>query len=62
MTIQTQTYPVSENVFRQVYDSPVCTASKCGTLFENLRSFKCYNWAYAMPALLKVLEQMEVAA
>jgi hypothetical protein len=33
----------------------------CKTPFENLRSFKCHNWAYAMPALLKVLEQMQVA-
>lgn len=32
---------------------------QCGTPFENLRSFKCHNWAYAMPALLKVLQQME---
>lgn len=31
----------------------------CKTPFENLRSFKCHNWAYAMPALLKVLEQIE---
>ena len=35
---------------------------KCKTPFTDLRSFKCHNWAYAMPALLKVLEQMEVAA
>jgi hypothetical protein len=32
---------------------------KCKTPFENLRSFKCHNWAYAMPALLRVLEQIE---
>jgi hypothetical protein len=31
----------------------------CKTPFENLRSFKCHNWAYAMPALLKVLERIE---
>ena len=35
--------------------------SNCKTPFENLRSFKCHNWAYAKPALLKVLEQMKVA-
>jgi hypothetical protein len=35
---------------------------QCKTPFENLRSFKCHNWAYAMPALLKVLDQMKVAA
>ena len=34
---------------------------KCKTAIDNIRSFKCHNWAYAMPALLKVLEQMEVA-
>jgi hypothetical protein len=33
----------------------------CKTPFDNLRSFKCHNWAYAMPALLKVLQQMETA-
>jgi hypothetical protein len=31
---------------------------QCGTEFEALRSFKCHNWAYAMPALLKVLQTM----
>jgi|GEM_PF-749087 hypothetical protein len=31
----------------------------CGTIFENLRSFKCHNWAYARPALIKVIEAME---
>jgi hypothetical protein len=150
MTIQTQTHPVSDNVFRQVYDSPAslpgryrwltsdedvrkieellgmppktigaplwvsgdrkrCTKCRrainwldivgsaldqvhgremiarvilgeqkyvnteapraieklhcihCKTPFVDLRSFKCHNWAYAMPALLKVLHQMEVA-
>jgi hypothetical protein len=148
MTIQTQTHPVSDDVFRQVYDSPAalpgrykwltndadvrkieellgmpaktigaplwvsgdrkrCTKCRreinwldivglaldqvhsreviarvilgeqkfvnteapraiaglhcfqCKTPFENLRSFKCHNWAYAMPALLKVLQVME---
>jgi hypothetical protein len=34
---------------------------QCGTAFEELRSFKCHNWAYAMPALLKVLQAMEQA-
>jgi hypothetical protein len=33
----------------------------CGASFEGLRSFKCHNWAYAMPALLKVIEHMERA-
>lgn len=32
---------------------------KCKTAIENLRSFKCHNWAYAKPALLKVLQEME---
>ncbi len=31
----------------------------CGTPFEGLRSFKCHNWAYAMPALLEVISEME---
>lgn len=35
---------------------------QCGTPFENLRSFKCHNWAYAMPALLRVLQQMEMTS
>ena len=30
---------------------------KCKTPIRDLRSFKCHNWAYAKPALLKVLEQ-----
>lgn len=34
---------------------------QCGTPFENLRSFKCHNWAYAMPALLRVLQAMQAA-
>jgi hypothetical protein len=33
--------------------------SNCGTAFEGLRSFKCHNWAYAKPALLAVLQEME---
>ena len=35
--------------------------ANCQTPFENLRSFKCHNWAYAMPALLKVIEEMDQA-
>lgn len=31
----------------------------CGTAFESLRSFKCHNWAYAVEALLDVLQRME---
>jgi hypothetical protein len=31
----------------------------CNTPLENLRSFKCHNWAYAKEALLKVLEEIE---
>ncbi|HEX8078604.1 MAG TPA: hypothetical protein VF557_00190 [Jatrophihabitans sp.] len=31
----------------------------CGASFEGLRSFKCHNWAYAKPALLDVIQQME---
>ena len=34
---------------------------ECGTAIEDLRSFKCHNWAYAMPALLKVIEEMDQA-
>jgi hypothetical protein len=30
----------------------------CGTSFENLRSFKCHNWAYAKPAILRVIKTM----
>jgi hypothetical protein len=32
---------------------------KCGR--EDLRSFKCHNWAYARPELLRTLEQMKKA-
>lgn len=35
--------------------------SNCGTAFVNLRSFKCHNWAYAMPALMEVIREMERA-
>jgi hypothetical protein len=31
----------------------------CQTPFEDLRSFKCHNWAYAKEALLRILQQME---
>lgn len=34
---------------------------KCKTAIDNLRSFKCHNWAYARGSLAKVLEQMEAA-
>ena len=34
---------------------------RCQTEIDFLRSFKCHNWAYAKPALLKVLEQMRAA-
>ncbi len=32
---------------------------QCKTSIDNLRSFKCHNWAYAMPAMLKVLQHMK---
>jgi hypothetical protein len=32
---------------------------QCGTAFENLRSFKCHNWAYAKPALANVILTMQ---
>jgi hypothetical protein len=31
---------------------------KCKEPIRDLRSFKCHNWAYAKPALLKVLERV----
>ena len=31
---------------------------QCRTPIDNLRSFKCHNWAYAKPALLNVLQRM----
>lgn len=31
----------------------------CKTPIRNLRSFKCHNWAYAKPALLRVLQHMK---
>ena len=30
---------------------------QCNSPIRDLRSFKCHNWAYAKPALLKVIEQ-----
>lgn len=35
---------------------------KCKTAIDNLRSFKCHNWAYAMPQLEKVIEKMQANA
>lgn len=32
---------------------------QCKTPIRDLRSFKCHNWAYARPALLKVLERVK---
>ena len=32
---------------------------ECKTPIRNLRSFKCHNWAYAKPALLEVLQEMQ---
>lgn len=32
----------------------------CGTSIDNLRSFKCHNWAYAIGKLKEVVEQMAV--
>ncbi|MBC7900713.1 MAG: hypothetical protein H7070_11750 [Saprospiraceae bacterium] len=34
---------------------------QCKAAINNLRSFKCHNWAYAMPAMLKVLQHMNKA-
>jgi len=31
---------------------------QCGQRIPDLRSFKCHNWAYARPALLKVIQEM----
>lgn len=35
--------------------------SNCQTEIRGIRSFKCHNWAYAKPALLEVLEQIQTA-
>jgi hypothetical protein len=32
---------------------------KCKSVVDNIRSFKCHNWAYAKPALLEVLRRLE---
>ena len=32
---------------------------KCKAAIDNIRSFKCHNWAYAKPALLEVLERLK---
>jgi hypothetical protein len=34
--------------------------AQCKSPINNLRSFKCHNWAYAKPALLEVLQAMEI--
>jgi hypothetical protein len=34
----------------------------CKTEIRNIRSFKCHNWAYAKPALLEVLQEMNKKA
>jgi hypothetical protein len=34
---------------------------QCKAPFIDLRSFKCHNWAYAAPALERVLEQVRAA-
>jgi hypothetical protein len=33
--------------------------ANCQTAINNIRSFKCHNWAYAMPALLEVIDEMQ---
>jgi len=33
--------------------------AQCKTAIDNLRSFKCHNWAYARNDLLEVLQSME---
>lgn len=32
---------------------------QCQAPIDSLRSFKCHNWAYAAPALLKVMQAMD---
>jgi hypothetical protein len=34
--------------------------AQCKNAIDNLRSFKCHNWAYAKPQLLEVLRVMEI--
>jgi hypothetical protein len=36
--------------------------ASCNAAIGGIRSFKCHNWAYARPALLDMLQRMEVAA
>jgi hypothetical protein len=36
--------------------------AQCKSAIENLWSFKCHNWAYAKPALLEVLQAMEIGS
>lgn len=31
---------------------------QCKATIDNIRSFKCHNWAYAIGALCKVIQQM----
>ena len=33
--------------------------ASCNAAIENIRSFKCHNWAYAKPAMLEVLRAMD---
>jgi hypothetical protein len=88
MTTQTQTHPVTDGIFRAVYDSPAALPGRYNWLtreadvrqIEKLlgmpaetigaplwvsgdrkRCAKCPNWAYAKPALLKVLEPKRAA-
>jgi hypothetical protein len=35
--------------------------ASCRTPIDNLRSFKCHNWAYAKPQLLDLISRMEAA-
>jgi hypothetical protein len=37
------------------------TCNNCGAAIPDLRSFKCHNWAYARPAMLKVIQAMQRA-
>jgi hypothetical protein len=34
----------------------------CGAAIENLRSFKCHNWAYAVGDLARIVEQVSAQA
>ena len=38
------------------------TCFRCKAAIDTIRSFKCHNWAYAKPALLKVIEQIAKSA